>query len=183
MAPRHLALALAAATLAACNLPPYTTPEQTFAVKYKMFVPEVAQGIPLVTGLPGFEDRTAPSSTVPVPKEAKTLKLASLELNLRMRNTGPLPLRIKLFLGREALTDTELYKQAPLGADQGQIDLPRGGNSDVVKVFPIDTALLQEQNLKLGYSFGSPGTQDSVTFKDTDQVDVGYSIKAVAKLI
>jgi hypothetical protein len=181
MARRYLTLA--ALVLAGCNLPPYTTPEQSFAVKYSMFVPDIAQGVPLLTGLPGFADKTAPSSTVPVPKEAKTLKLASLDLNLRMRNTGPLPLRIKLFLGREALTDKELYATSPLGGDQGTIDLPRGGNSDVNKVFPIDVGLLQEQNLKLGYSFGSPGTQDSVTFKDTDQVDIGYSIKAIAKLI
>jgi hypothetical protein len=173
---------VAAGLLAACSLPPYTTPEQTFSVKYSMFVPNFANGVPIPVGLPGFDDKTAPSSTVPVPKEAKSFKLASLELNLKLNNTGPVPLRIKIFLDRASLSDADLYAKAPLGGNPGgTIDLPRGG-TEVQKTFPIDVALLQEDNLRLGYSFGSPGTTESVTFKDTDQVNVTYSIKAVAKL-
>jgi hypothetical protein len=172
---------VAAGLLAACTLPPYTTPEQSFSVKYSMFVPNFAQGVP-VPLLPAFDDKTAPSSTVPVPKEAKTFNIASLELNLRMSNTGPVPLRIKIFLDKAALSDSDLYAKPPLGGNPGgTIDLPRGGQ-EVVKTFPIDTTLLKEDQLRLGYSFGSPGTNESVTFKDTDQVNVAYSIKAVAKL-
>jgi hypothetical protein len=119
---------VAAGLLAACSLPPYTTPEQTFSVKYSMFVPNFANGVPIPVGLPGFDDKTAPSSTVPVPKEAKSFKLASLELNLKLNNTGPVPLRIKIFLDRASLSDADLYAKAPLGGNPGgTIDLPRGG--------------------------------------------------------
>jgi hypothetical protein len=172
---------VAAGLLAACTLPPYTTPEQSFSVKYSMFVPSFTQGIPLPTGLPAFADKPAPSSTVPIPKEAKTFKLAALELNLKMKNTGPVPLRIKIFLDRNSVSESELYATAPLGGAEGQIDLPRGG-TEITKAFPIDVALLQEESLRLGYTFGSPGTQETVTFKDSDQVNVAYSIKATAKL-
>ncbi|MDB5096024.1 MAG: hypothetical protein JWM80_445 [Cyanobacteria bacterium RYN_339] len=172
---------VAASLLAACTLPPYTTPEQSFSVKYAMFVPSFTQGVP-VPLLPAFDDKAAPSSTVPIPKEAKTFKLAALELNLKMKNTGPVPLRIKIFLDRSSVSETDLYAKPPLGGNPGgTIDLPRGG-TEVVKVFPIDTTLLQEENLRLGYTFGSPGTTQSVTFQDSDQVNVAYSIKATAKL-
>jgi hypothetical protein len=179
---RHwLALPVASAVLAtaACTLPPYTVNGVPFTVKYSMFVPSFATGIPLVTGLPAFADRPAPSSTIDVPAEAKQFKLTALDLVLNMSNTGPVPLRIKIFLARTS--EPDVYKTTPLGGDQAAIDLPRGG-ATVNKTLPIDPALLQEQKLALGYTFGSPGTTESVTFKDTDAVTIGYSIRATAKI-
>ena len=96
---RKILPVLAAGLLAACSLPPYTTPESSFAVKYSMFVPNFTQGIAIPTGMPAFDNKPAPSSTVPVPKEAKALQITSLEILLRLSNTGPVPLRVKIFLG------------------------------------------------------------------------------------
>lgn len=169
----------AAALVASCTLPPYTVNGTPFTVKYSMFVPQFADGVPLPTGLPGFADRQAPPTTIDVPQEAKTFKIASLDLNLTMSNTGPIPLRIKIFLGRT--TEPDIYKTAPLGGDQAELDLPRGG-ATVQKTFSIDPALLQEQKLTLGYTFGSPGTQDPVTFKADDAVNINYSLRASVKL-
>jgi hypothetical protein len=165
-------------TALACSLPPYTTPAQNVTVKYSMFVPPVAQGIPIPTGLPAFADRQAPATTFPLPKEAQTFNLSSVTLNLSMQNTGPLPLRIKIYLSRESV---DPYSTAPLGGDQPEIELPAKGPV-VAKSLPIDPALMKEQKLKLGYTFGSPGTNQTVTFQESDSVLVSYSVTAQAKL-
>jgi hypothetical protein len=173
---------VAAVTLlstAACTLPPYTVNGTPFTVKYSMFIPAEFQGVPLISGVPAFDDKPAPASTIAVPQEAKSFKLTALDLILTMSNTGPLPLRTKIYLGRPS--DADVYKTTPLGGDQASIDLPRGG-ATVTKTLPLDPSLLQEVNLKLGYTFGSPGTKESVTFKPDDSVTIGYSIRATAKL-
>lgn len=169
---------VAAAGFAGCALPPVNTPDQTITVKYSMFVPPVAQGVPLPTGLPGFNDRSAPPTTVPVPKEAKTFKLASLVLNLKAKNTGPIPLQVKLYLSPDSV---DPYTTAPLGGDNPVIELPRGG-AETSKSFPIDVSLLAGDALKLGYTFSSPGTNETVTFQESDAVTVTYSLAAQAKL-
>lgn len=174
-----LALFGVSLALAACGLPPINTPEQSFAIPYKTFVPALATGIPLLTGLPEFADQKAPPVTFPLPKEAKSFKLETVVLNLKFYNTGPLPLRIKLFLSTSA---EDPFAKPPLGGDQALIDLPRGGET-ISRSFPIDVALMQADNLKLGYTFGSPGTKESVTFKDMDEVKVTHSIKVQAKLL
>lgn len=168
-----------ALTLAACTLPPYTVNGTPFKVLYSMFVPQFADGVPLVTGLPAFADKQAPPTTIDVPQEAHSFNIADLSLNLMISNTGPVPLRIKIFLGRTS--DASVYSSTPLGGDQAEIDLPRGG-TEVDKTFSIDTALLKEQKLVLGYTFGSPGTSDSVTFSKDDAVNINYNLKASVKL-
>lgn len=174
------ALALGA-SLASCGLPPITTTEQSLTIKYSNFVPGFANGVPLITGLPGFADKSAPPTTIPLPGEARTVKLNSVALNLKLRNSGPIPLRIKLFLSREAV---DPYTTEALGGTDALIELPRGmaEGVEVRKTFPIDPSLLQEQNLKLGYTFGSPGTNESVTFTDADAVTVKHSVTVQAKL-
>lgn len=172
---------VAAATVASCGLPPITTSEQSITIKYSNFVPGFANGLPLVTGLPAFADQKADPSTIPLPAEAHTIKLTSVMLNLKMRNTGPLPLRIKLYLSKDGV---DPYTTPALGGDQAQIDLPAHAaeGQNVTKNFAIDPALLQENQLKLGYTFGSPGTSQTVTFTDADAVYVGYSVTVQPKL-
>jgi hypothetical protein len=160
-----------------CSLPPVTTSEQQFAVKYNMIVPSATNGVPIPL-VPGFSDQKPPATTFPVPKEAKSVKLSSVNLNLKMQNTGPLPLKIKIYLSP---ANVDPYTQAPLGGDAPEIDLP-AASPEVSKVFSIDPALLTQENLKLGYSFSSAGSQQAVTFKDTDQVNVKYSVAAAVKL-
>jgi hypothetical protein len=166
------------ATLASCGLPPITTSEQSITIKYDTFIPK---GVPVITGFPAFSDQKGPASTIPVPGEARAIKLNTVVLNLKMRNTGPIPLRIKLFLSGES---TDPYTVAPLGGDQATIDLPARAaeNAEVVKNFAIDPALLQQSALKLGYTFGSPGTSESVTFTDNDAVYVRHSVTVQPKL-
>ena len=173
------AIALAAAaTLASCGLPPITTSEQSITIKYDTFIPT---GVPIITGFPAFSDQKAPATTIPLPAEARTVKLNSVILNLKMRNTGPIPLRIKLYLSREAV---DPYSVPPLGGEQSQIDLPAKApeGTEVTKNFPVDVTLLQEQNLKLGYTFGSPGTSEPVQFSDADAVYVRHSVTVQPKL-
>jgi hypothetical protein len=153
------------ASLFACTLPPVQTPEQSFTVKYSQFIPSAMYGVPLPT-VPAIDPQKAPVSTVPVPAEAHTVKLASVILNLKLQNNGPIPLQVKIFLSGES---TDPYSQPALGGDQAQIDLPAKG-PEVSKSFPIDTALLQQQNLKLGFTFGSPGAPGPITFQDSDSV-------------
>lgn len=171
----------AAATLASCGLPPITTSEQSITIPYNGFVPSITYGVPLVTGLPAFQDRQAGPTTIPLPGEARAVKLNSVNLNLKMRNTGPIPLRIKLFLSREGV---DPYTTPALGGDQAQIDLDRNMTDGqfVTKTFSIDPALLQEQSIKLGYTFGSPGTSESVTFTADDKVEVRHSVTVQPKL-
>ena len=116
------ALALGA-SLASCGLPPITTTEQSLTIKHSNFVPNFANGVPLITGLPGFADKSAPPTTIPLPGEARTVKLNSVALNLKLRNSGPIPLRIKLFLSREAV---DPYTTEALGGTEALIELPRG---------------------------------------------------------
>lgn len=165
----------ASATFAGCSLPPVTTSEQSITIPYDTIVPA---GLTSPIGLPGFSDRQAPASTFPVPGEARNVKLSSVNLNLKMQNTGPVPLRIKLYL---APPGADVYASAPLGGDQAQIDLPANGGT-ATKVFPIDPALLQNEKLQLGYTFGSPGTSEPVTFTGDDKVVVTHSVTAAVKL-
>ena len=171
------ALGAVALLAAGCSVP-VTTPEQTLTVPYSTFVPKAAQGLPLVTGLPAFADQPAPAFSFPTPAEAKKVKLETVTLHLRMRNTGPLPLRITLYLTQHP---NDPYGTPPLGGEGNAMDLPRGGVA-VEKAYPIDPALLAADQLRLGYKFGSPGTNESVTFKDSDQVEVAYKVSVNAKL-
>lgn len=168
---------VATATFAGCSLPPVTTSETQFAVKYNVIVPSAANGLPLPM-VPAFSEQKPPATTFPVPKEAKTIKLSSVNLNLKMQNTGPLPLKIKIYLSKAS---ADPYATAPLGGDAPEIDLP-ARSAEVSKVFPIDVALLAEENLKLGYSFSSPGSSEAITIQDSDQVNVKYSVTAAVKL-
>lgn len=171
------AVLASAATFAGCSLPPVTTSETQFAVKYNLIVPSAANGVPLPL-VPAFSEQKPPATEFPVPKEAKAIKLSSVNLNLKMQNTGPLPLKIKIYLSR---ANVDPYTTAPLGGDAPEIDLP-AQSAEVSKVFVIDTALLTEEKLKLGYSFSSAGSSSPVTIQDTDQVNVKYSITAAVKL-
>lgn len=180
---RSMPVALAAllsvsAVSAGCTVP-YTTPEQNLSVPYSTFVPKAANGVPLVTGLPAFADQPAPPVSFPVPAEAKKFNLQTVSLNLRVTNTGPLPLRITLFLAEHP---NDPYASAPLGGAEGTLTIPRGGGT-VEKAFPVDPALLKGDQLRLGYKFGSDGTNESVTFKETDRVDVNYKVSVTAKII
>lgn len=167
----------ASATFVGCSLPPVTTSETQFAVKYNVIVPSAANGVPIPV-VPAFSDQKPPATEFPVPKEAKTVKLSTVNLNLKMQNNGPLPLKIKVYLSRASV---DPYTTAPLGGDQGVIELPARGN-EVAKVFPIDVALLAEEKLKLGYSFSSDGSSSPITVTDSDQVNVKYSVTAAVKL-
>jgi hypothetical protein len=169
---------VAVASLASCGLPPITTAEQSITIKYDTFIPK---GVPIITGFPAFADQKAPASTIPLPGEARSIKLNSVILNLKMRNSGPIPLRIKLFLSKSSV---DPYSTPALGGDQAQIDLPARAaeGQDTSKNFPIDPALLQEPELKLGYTFGSPGTSEPVTFQDSDAVYVRHSVTVQPKL-
>ena len=179
MTTRLMTCLLGAAVLAtaACSVP-ITTPEQTLTVPYSTFVPNIANGVPLVTGLPPFADQAAPAVNFPTPAEAKKVKLESVMLHLRMRNTGPLPLRVTLYLTKHP---DDPYATPPLGGAEGTLEVP-GGGGQAEKAFPLDPALLQNEQLRLGYKFGSPGTTESVTFKDTDKVEVSYKVSVAAKL-
>ena len=173
-----IAAAVAVTSLASCGLPPITTSEQSITIKYDTFIPK---GVPIITGFPAFADQKGPASTIPIPGEARAVKLNSVVLNLKMRNSGPIPLSIKLYLSPES---TDPYTVAPLGGDQASIELPAHAaeGADVVKNFAIDPALLQQTSLKLGYTFGSPGTSEAVKFTDSDAVYVRHSVTVQPKL-
>lgn len=162
-------------TAAACSLPPYTVSGTPFSVKYAMFVPNIADGIPVV--VPAFADQKAPSSTIDVPQEAKSLKFADLTLKLSMTNTGQLPLTTKIYLAPSGTPD--VYATTPLGGTA--IDIPANG-VETDKSFSIDPTLMQNQKLTLGYTFGTPGTTTPITFKADDAININYSIVATVKL-
>lgn len=171
--------ALAAVAFAGCSLPPVTTQEQSVTIPYEMFTGGlIPPGTVSPIGLPGFSDRQAPPSTFPVPGEARNVKLNTVTLNLKLLNTGPVALRLKLFL---AAPGTDVYTTQPLGGDQAQIDLaPNGGSA--TKNFPIEPSLLQNEKLQLGYTFGSPGSSEPVEFTGDDKVVVTHSVTAQVKL-
>ena len=172
------AVALAAgAGLASCGLPPITTGEQSFTIPYSMFVPSFARGLPVP--IPAFPGAKAPATTLPLPGEARTVRFSSVNLNLKLRNTGPLPLSIKLYLSPDGV---DPYTTAPLGGDQPVIELPAKGTEDVSRSFSIDPALLQSPQLKLGYTFSSPGSGGLVTFTEDDAVLVRHSVTLQPKL-
>lgn len=171
------ALGAAVLATAACSVP-VTTPEQSFSVPYSTFVPNLANGVPIPTGLPAFQDQPAPPVSFPVPAEAKKVKLETVTLHVRMKNTGPLPLRITLYLAQHP---NDPYATPALGGAEGTLEVPRGGGQ-AEKAFPIDPALLAGDQLRLGYKFGSPGTQESVTFTENDKVEVTYKVSVNARL-
>ncbi len=179
MSTRSLNWALGAVVLATtgCSIP-FTTPEQTITVPYDKFVPNLANGVPIPL-VPAFADQSAPPVSFPVPAEAKKVKLQTVTLHLKMKNTGPLPIRITLYLTKHP---DDPYSIAPLGGAEGTIELARDGGV-AEKSFPLDTSLLEGDQMRLGYKFGSPGTQQSVTFKDTDKIDVTYKVSGNAKII
>ena len=148
-----LAGALLLAT-GACSLPPYTSAGVPFTVTYAMIVPDFAPNVALPNGVPAFSNRTAAPSTVQVPKEASAFKLTQLTLNLTLTNNGPLPLVAKFYLARTA--EPDVYATTPLGAEQPEVDLPRGGET-IQKTFVLDTALVNESKLNMGYAFSSAG--------------------------
>lgn len=179
MKTKWMGLTLASFGLAGCALPPIQTPELTFTVPYSTFVPQAATALPLpLPLLPPFSDVKIPKTNLPVPAEAKTVALASAVLNLKLKNTGPVPMNIQLFLSGEG---TDPYAGPPLGGAEGLIALPRGG-VEVTKALPIDVALLRQPSLELGCLMGSPGTQDPVQFKADDAVLVSHSVKVQIKL-
>ena len=165
----------AGAGFAGCSLPPVTTSEQSITVPYNTIIPA---GLTSPLGLPGFSDKQGTPSTFPVPGEARNVKLASVNLNLKMQNTGPIPLRIKLYL---AAPGTDVYSTTPLGGEGAQIDLPANGGT-AQHVYAIDPALLKNEQIQLGYTFGSPGTSEPVTFTEDDKVVVTHSVSAAVKL-
>lgn len=170
---------VAAGAVGACTLPPIQTPELSFTAPYSTFVPSAASAIPVpLPGLPPFSDVKLPRTNIPVPPEAKTVSLASALLNLRLKNTGPIPMTIQLFLAAEG---SDPYAQPPLGGAEGLINLPRGG-VEVTKTLAIDVALLRQSSLELGCMMGSPGTNEPVQFKPDDAVIVGHSVKVQIKV-
>lgn len=176
---RLVAAVAVAAALGACTLPPIQTPELSFTIPYSTFVPNAAQALPVpLPGLPAFSDVKVPKTNIPVPAEAKTVSLATAVLNLKLRNTGPVPMNIQLFLSGEG---TNPYEQPPLGGAEGMIALPRGG-VEVTKSLPIDVALLRQPSLELGCMMGSPGTSDPVQFKADDAIIVNQSVKVQIKV-
>lgn len=175
---RSLSWALGAVVLATagCSVP-YTTPEQTITVPYDKFVPNLANGVTLPL-VPAFADQSAPPVSFPVPAEAKKVKLEAVTLHLKLKNAGPLPIRLAVYLAKHP---DDPYSTGQLGGAEGTIELARdGGTSE--KAFPLDPALLTGDQLRLGYKFGSAGTQQPVTFKDTDKIDVTYKVAVTAKL-
>lgn len=178
MSNRPLSWALGAVVVATagCSVP-YTTPEQTITVPYDKFVPQATNGVPIPL-IPAFADQAAPPVSFPVPAEAKKVKLEAVTLHLRMKNNGPLPVRITLYLTKHP---DDPYATAPLGGAEGTLTLARDGGT-AEKAFPIDPALLAGDQMRLGYKFGSDGTNQPVTFKSTDQIDVVYKVAVTAKL-
>lgn len=174
---RPLVALVAVATLAACTLPPITTPETSFTVKYETFIPSMQSNVSLPL-FPAVPEVAVPASTIPVPKEAKSVKLETVMLNLKLKNTGPLPLKLKIYLSNAT---EDPYTKAPLGDATG-LDLPKGG-LEVTKTFPLDVALLQAESLKLGIRVSSPGVNEPVTFKPEDAITVTQSVKVTAKLL
>lgn len=171
------AAAVAVVSTAACSLPPVTTTEQTLSVPYSSVIPGGGNGatLPLV---PAFSDQKAPASDIPVPAEAKMLKLSSLKLNLSFQNTGALPLTLKFYLSRPAV---DPYTTTALGGDQAAIELAANGGT-ASRSFDIDPTLLQESSLKLGVTFSSGGSTGPVSFSDDAKVIVKHSVTASAKL-
>lgn len=167
---------LATATLIGCSLPPVATPEQSFTVKYNQIIPSVANGVPVPA--PAFPAQKVPASDVPVPAEAHSVKINSVTLNLKMQNTGPIPLQVKIYMSSP---DVDPYSQPPLGGDQAEIDLAANG-PEVDKSFSLDPTLFQQQSLKLGFTFASPGASGTVTFQDSDEVTVKESASVSLKL-
>lgn len=168
---------VAIAAVAGCALPPVTTPEESFSIPYNTLLPP---GVTLVLGVPPFADQKAPATTLPVPKEARAVKLNTVTLNLKLQNTGPVPLRIRLYLSAEAV---DPYSTTPLGGPDAQIELPPNSPAEVAKSFPLDPTLLTtNEKLKLGYTFGSPGTTQPVTTTGDDKVLVKYSVQAAVKV-
>ena len=173
MTTRTILLAATLAAAAGCSIP-YTTPEQTISVPYSTFVPSAAAGATLPM-LPAFSDQKAPPTSFPVPAEAKKFKLEALALLLKMKNTGALPLRMTLFLDKAG---GDVYAKPPIG---NPIELGAGSSADAT--LTLDPALLQADQLQLGYKFGSAGSTTPVTIKDTDKIEVIYKIDVKAKII
>lgn len=171
------ACAAAVVTTVGCSLPPVTTTEQSLTVRYTDFLPGAVSGatLPLV---PAFSDQKAPVSDIPVPAEAKMLKLSSLKLNLSFENAGPVPLTLKLYLSRAGV---DPYSTPALGGEAAAIELPRDGGK-ATRSFDLDPTLLQESTLRLGTTFSSPGTNSPATLSDDARVIVKHSITASAKL-
>lgn len=179
LSPRTLVTAAVVAfgaTAAACSLPPVSFDAGTVTVRYSDFLP---QGVPIVTGFPSFSDRRGPAQTIPVAREARSVNLSSVTLNLRLQNTGPIPLNVKLYLSPES---QDPYATAPLGGENALIELP-ARSGEVTRSFSIDPALTKQERLKLGYTFSSPGTQESVTIQESDAVIVKTSVAAQVKVL
>lgn len=172
---RHLLFLPALALVAGCTIP-YATPEQTLAVPYATFVPAAASGttLPLV---PPFADVAAPAVNFPVPPEARSVKLETLVMTLRLKNNGGLPLRVSIYLGP---TREGVYAQAPLGGADGVFVL--GAGVTVEKSAPIDVALLKSEQLWLGTKVGSDGSATPTTIRDTDRLEVAYKVSGQAKV-
>jgi hypothetical protein len=171
------ALVAAVTTLCVgCASIPVNTPEQTLSVPYTTFVPGGAVGVSLPL-LPAFNDIQAPAASFPVPAEAKQVKLETVNLSLKVKNSGALPLRMQLFLAKAG---ANVYGSNPLGAPDPILNLTPGGT--VEKTFVIDPALLQADQLQLGTKFGSDGLQAPFTVKANDKLELTYKIGAQAKL-
>lgn len=174
--PALLATAFVAVATAGCISIPVNTPEQTLSVPYSAFVPGGAVGATLPL-LPAFNDVAGPPANFPVPAEAKKVKLETVNLTLKVKNTGALPLRMQLFLAKAG---EDVYKTAALGGADPVLNLTPGGSAE--KTFPIDPALLSADQLQLGYKFGSDGSKTPFSVKADDKLEVVYKVGAQAKL-
>ncbi|HEY9720729.1 MAG TPA: hypothetical protein V6D47_01875 [Oscillatoriaceae cyanobacterium] len=172
-----VSLLLATATIVGCSLPPVATPEQSFTVKYNQFVPNAVNGVP-IPAVPAFPAQKVPASSIPVPAEAHSVKINSVTLDLKMQNTGPLPLALKIYM---SAPNVDPYSQPPLGGDQGEIDLPAAG-PEVDKSFSVDPTLFQQDDFQLGITIASSGTTQPITFQDSDEVTVKESASVSLKL-
>lgn len=170
------ALVAAAALATGCVAIPVNTPAQTLSVPYSTFIPGGAVGTTLPL-LPAFNDIQGPPATFPVPAEAKKVKVETVSLTLKVKNTGALPLRMQLFLAKAG---DNVYAGSPLGAPDPVLNLTPGGTAE--KTFPIDAALLSAEQLQLGYKFGSDGSTTPFAVKADDKLEVTYSVGAQAKL-
>jgi hypothetical protein len=188
---KALAASLLVATVAGCDMvnnliPPVSAPLPDKTVQLKDIWSDAPSFDGKTDKIPAFptsgDGVKIPNDDigieVPVPAEAKekvnNVKTATIALTLE--NEIPAPLSFQVFLAKEK----------PFGTTSiGGADLAAGGSTAKTSTgsVTIDTALLKESKLFLGFKVKSTGTTEAVSIKSTAKLTIKPKLVLQLKLI